>query len=337
MSLLRQHVQTIHEWIDLVEEVVVVDSYSEDGTVEFLKEKFADHRIRFFDHPPGLYQSWNYGIQQLNAPYTYISTIGDGISREGLIHLVQAAETWLSDVVISPPTFINETGEPISPGIWPVHRIISALELKRHRHVDWPILFAFTWIYSPSAILGSSASNLYRTATLKANPFPTEFGTNGDGAWGMVNVMKIRLCVSPRCVSYFREHAKSYSLSEYIVEDMNKKILAAGFQAHKEAKNNFPEIKSESDRLKLDCLIEAAFAFQCSRTELNQHRELLWPWILNPAAWRARHYRIRAERKLTIIMNDIFKSMMDGNQYPKSKNSMDWMNLGKQYIVVNER
>jgi glycosyltransferase involved in cell wall biosynthesis len=337
MALLPKHLETIQVWIDLVEEVVVVDSHSCDGTVEFIKEKLPNRRIRFFSHPPGLYQSWNYGIKQISARYTYISTVGDGISREGLVHLMQVADQFSCDVVISPPDFVNEAGEPIPADTWPVHRIISALNLKNQTHIDALIIFAFAFTFSPTAVLGSSASNLYRTAILQTYPFPTEFGTNGDGAWGLLNALRIRLGVTPRSVSYFREHAKSYPLSEYAIPDMNKIMLDAGLKAYEEAKKVFPKISAQDGRLNLDYFIQTSLNLQRWRTELCRHRKLLWPWILNPAAWRARRGRKDAEQKWQKMMEALFASILDENQSHELSNSLGRADQNKQYATVFER
>ena len=47
MSLLPGHVESLREWIDLAQEVVVVDSDSTDGTVEFVKRELTNPNIRF--------------------------------------------------------------------------------------------------------------------------------------------------------------------------------------------------------------------------------------------------------------------------------------------------
>src|SRR5579862_7515073 len=86
MTLLPRHFETMKPWLDDVEEIVVVDSDSDDGTVEFLHRALRGRNVRFLHHSPGLYQSWNHGIEHVTSPYCYISTIGDSITREGLLH-----------------------------------------------------------------------------------------------------------------------------------------------------------------------------------------------------------------------------------------------------------
>ena len=103
MAHLPRHLESMKKWLPLIEEVVVVDSESSDDTVEFLKEELQPQTARYFEHPPGLYQSWNFGIGQCAGKYIYLSTVGDSITRTGLERLVEAAETFDCDLVISPP------------------------------------------------------------------------------------------------------------------------------------------------------------------------------------------------------------------------------------------
>ncbi|MDB6110758.1 MAG: hypothetical protein JWR69_2508, partial [Pedosphaera sp.] len=117
-SLLPGHVQSLEPWLDLAAEVVVVDSESTDGTVEFLQKHLRHPNVRFLPHPRGLYQSWNFGIRNLHPKYTYISTVGDSITRDGLMHLHQVAEEFQCDVAVSKPDFLDAEGRPQPPTRW---------------------------------------------------------------------------------------------------------------------------------------------------------------------------------------------------------------------------
>src|SRR5277367_523651 len=88
MPYLPAHLEKLREWQDLAQEIVVVDSFSADGTVDFLKSNLAHPKISFLSHPPGLYQSWNHGVGHISARHTYISTTGDTITRAGIEKLV---------------------------------------------------------------------------------------------------------------------------------------------------------------------------------------------------------------------------------------------------------
>ena len=291
MAYLPHHVGTMSRWLDLAEEIVVVDSESRDGTIEFLRKNLPADKTRFFSRPPGLYQAWNFGVHQIDTQFTYVSTIGDEISRAGLEHLAEVAERLACDVVISPPAFVAGDGKPTRANPWPVHEIISFWNLEDEICVEGMLLFAMALSFLPFALLGSSASNLYRTAALQVNPFPTEFGRNGDGAWGFFNALEIRLGITPRQVSSFRKHHKTYRNGEYATEDPDQRMLATGLQRLEEMLELRPELKADAAHLGLDNFIRQKTAVQHWREELRRHRRLPVPWVFNPLAWRARIHR----------------------------------------------
>src|SRR5688500_6781734 len=86
LAHLPKHLEAFHQWGDLVQQVVVVDSYSTDGTFDYLRKNLKHSNVEFIQRPPGLYAAWNAGIGELKSRYTYVSTIGDTISRDGIVH-----------------------------------------------------------------------------------------------------------------------------------------------------------------------------------------------------------------------------------------------------------
>jgi glycosyltransferase involved in cell wall biosynthesis len=226
MAYLPRHLESMKEWLPFVEEVVVVDSESNDGTVEFLKEHLGPQSPRFFAHPPGLYQSWNFGIAQCAAKYIYLSTVGDSITRTGLECLVDTAEAFDCHVVISPPGIVDEQGREVIKR-WPISDLIKALRLAGPVCLNGPATLLFALISLHQAILGSSASNLYRTDCLKRAPFPTDFGRGGDVAWGLRYAAETKLGVVPNVFSTFVLHTKLYQARDYSVENVAEKRVVA--------------------------------------------------------------------------------------------------------------
>ena len=207
-ALIPGHLQSLQEWMELAEEIVVVDSHSHDGTLEMLRAGLSHPRVKFLTHPPGLYQSWNFGIQNVSAKYVYVATVGDPITRRGIQHLYDVAETFQSDVVISKPGFINESGQPLPDDRWPIDVILARLRIRQPQLLATAEQFVFAVTNTWGAILGSSASNLYRTDFLKPRPFPTEYGTAGDGGWGIEHIFEVKIAVTPERFSSFRQHRK---------------------------------------------------------------------------------------------------------------------------------
>src|ERR1700677_5385487 len=150
LPYLPAHLAGLRPWLDLAEEIVVVDSFSTDGTVEFLRENLKHPRTAFFSHPPGLYASWNHGIQQVSAKYVYIATTGDVITREGITRLVEAAGTLNCDVVISKPRFQDLQGQAVEI-TWPIDDIIETLDIRAPRRLDKLEALVFAVAHAPGA------------------------------------------------------------------------------------------------------------------------------------------------------------------------------------------
>jgi glycosyltransferase involved in cell wall biosynthesis len=225
-TLLPAHIESMKTWLDFVSEIVVVDSHSKDGSLELIEKRIKHPNIRIFQRPRGLYQAWNFGISQIKSKYTYISTVGDSINHAGLEHLFAVAESFECDGVISKPRSITNDDEPINDASsWPIHDVITSLNINKPRPVEAIELFFFALLHVPNGILGSSASNLYRTKVLQQFSFPTDFGLIGDGAWALTNLLDCRFAVTPEIFSTFRHHPKAYSAKTYTVEDLSGKLF----------------------------------------------------------------------------------------------------------------
>jgi glycosyltransferase involved in cell wall biosynthesis len=59
LAYLPAHLQGVLAWVEMVEQIVVVDSNSTDGTVEYIRENLTHPNLHIFSCPPGLYASWN--------------------------------------------------------------------------------------------------------------------------------------------------------------------------------------------------------------------------------------------------------------------------------------
>jgi glycosyltransferase involved in cell wall biosynthesis len=301
MPYLPAHLEKMRAWQDLAEEIVVVDSFSADGTVDFLKSNLPHPRISFLSHPPGLYQSWNHGVTHINSRYTYISTTGDTISRAGIEKLVAAAESLAADVVISKPTFRQRDGQPAADISWPVDDIIATLRIAAPRKLAKLEAMVFAAVHATGALLGSSASNHYRTEILKRFPFPADFGTAGDGAWSLMHAAEAAWVVVPEKFSAFLIHPtnasadekKSYRESrrpDEVLRASAERWLAQGSVA-----------ASDLDRIHWNELLDCLTRWLDNKITYDRLRAGRMPWALNPAAWIARSNRNRRWSKLKEI------------------------------------
>jgi glycosyltransferase involved in cell wall biosynthesis len=204
------HIQSMEPWLDLVDEIIAVDSYSEDGTPDIICETIRHPNLRILNHPRGLYQSWNHAISESTGKWIYISTIGDSITRDQLQHLLDSGEALRADVVVSQPEFVFDDKINMTPPVWPISHILQFYQIKEPTIIDPVAAFCHASQHLPNAIIGSSASNLYRGDHLRSRPFPTTFSRVGDTAWALRYAMETRFCYTFRIGSVFRFHSDTY-------------------------------------------------------------------------------------------------------------------------------
>ena len=300
---LPAHLAQMRTWADLVEEIVVVDSQSDDGTGEYLRTQLQHPCTRHFSRPRGLYQAWNYGVGQLQRKYTYISTAGDLITREGLEHLVRTAERFNADVVVSPPRLVLEPGEQMPFKRWPIHEIIAQLGLASPALLPRPAAFFYAAYYAVEqwlfGLLGSSASNLYRTTTLQQHLFPTDCGHAGDVFWAVRNALQVALVVTPRECSTFLIHPKTWN------QGMDAFYTKLVWRALLEARQVLQEesiraaLTPDGDQLlMISAYLDALHCGHQAQVELDGFRTAALPWVLRPLAWQTRRRRTVHRRRV---------------------------------------
>jgi len=281
---LPMHLASMREWADRVEEIVVVDSFSSDGTVEFLREHLNFPNVRFLSHPRGLYESWNFGVSGVRAKYTYFSTVGDSITPAGLEHLVEVAEKFRADVTVSPPRSVGPDGRTLKTIRWPVDDLINWWAITAPAAVSSLHAFLMSAMPMSEGILGSSASNLYRTELLKRCPFPTHCGHAGDTAWSLQYGLQSRFAVTPAVVSQFLIHPKDFSIGDEERVRLFELFFDIGLKACRESDPGgllpfLENLRAETAQLR---------ARQRAYDRLRKHR---FPWVLNPQAWSLRSRR----------------------------------------------
>lgn len=298
MPYLARHVEGLRPWLDLAAEVVVVDSFSTDGTVDFLRANLTHPALRFLTHPPGLYASWNHGIAQIRSKYVFIATTGDTITRAGVCQLVEAAESLACDVVISRPSFCDVSGQPVPDKQWPADDVIATLDVKQPRRLQPFEAAVFAAANATDALTGSSASDLFRTEVMQRHPFPTNFGYSGDSAWSWMHAAEVAWGIVPERFSTFVLHPTTASAAE-------RQSLLAGLRADavlRVAMDSWRRTGVITEQMLPRALWESLLAGLTSyfdaKAAFDQNRHQSVPWVLNPQAWRNRMQRERAAKEL---------------------------------------
>ncbi len=162
----------------------------------------------------------------------------------------------------------------------------------------WEFL-AFAAAHAGDGLLGSSASNLSRTAALAAHPFPVEFGRAGDGIWALQTCCRLNWGVTPRVCSTFLLHPKAPSLPE---EDCPASALDADLVLQETIKSELQcgQLDDATLRdLNIIALWEEMSGWLDCKQQFDRARKRRFPWIMSPRAWQTRMKRNYHARNLT--------------------------------------
>lgn len=188
---------------------VWVCTWSEDGSHQLAKEESERIGGRYFLTPRGLYESWNKGIKESLAPFTYISTVGESILPEGLAHLWDLIRKVEADIVFSPPLLSSNERDRRQIIRWPVFKNTHKLKVFDQKVIPTSLIGSIQSSSGFSCLLGSFSSCLCRTSFMKEHAFPTRFHHYGDTAWFSMNLSLCRVAYSHRAVADFQIHEGS--------------------------------------------------------------------------------------------------------------------------------
>ena len=307
---LERHVEGILPWIDLVQEIVVVDSESTDGSSEFLRDRLPHPNLRVLSHPPGLYASWNHGIAQLQSDFFIMCTTGDTISREGVLKLLQCADEGQCDIVLSKPVF-RDLQDRVHDIRWPIDDIIAGLAPGDRRFLRGLEALVYAIGRPDSALLGSSASNLYRTELFVQRPFPLGWGMGGDGGWVWEHAAEARWGVLAGNYSTFLLHPPQS-------EEKDRRPTPA-HRADQTLRESVPRWLAEGSLstqdlavIGWDKLLRSLARYLNLKAHLDAARGRRAPWFLRSSAWRQRRSRQTAsaalrracDRALVVLQED---------------------------------
>ena len=199
-SIMRQ---TLQDW-----ELIVIDSYSTDGSWEFFQDVAAqDERVKISQAPKGLYQSWNRGLEQVSGQFVYIATSDDSMHETALEKMVAALndhpECGICDSQLE---MVDEAGQPIG-GIEDrlfFYRYLGKLLQQKHirrRPHDGIVYLTSNSVYT------SMTQILFRKALLdQVGLFKTDWGSKCDYEWGIRAALSTDTVYLPEKLSSWCRH-----------------------------------------------------------------------------------------------------------------------------------
>ncbi|MGB5717090.1 MAG: glycosyltransferase family A protein [Gammaproteobacteria bacterium] len=311
MQWLERHLEALIPWLHRVQEVVIVDSHSSDGTVEYLHQHLTGKNIKHFSHPPGLYESWNFGLCQIRSEWAYIATVGDSMPEATIEELVAVGLANNSDLVISPPALLSESGKLLDKQ-WPIHKYIKWKGVDQAGLMSDFEVFLWNTLSVPGSLIGSSASNIYRTEYIQAHPFPEGFRHACDTAWAVRNSFDARWALAPGLHSSFLVHPSTNRSPEPVRRQSHERLheLAQDIFGSVSIRS-YPE-KSLYTSLLNDYWDAALCALKANRNYL-EIRNCRYPWFLRSAAWRERSRRIGQARHADRIRAHILEILAETN------------------------
>jgi hypothetical protein len=184
---------------------------------------------------------------------------------------------------------------------WPVDEIIQTLEITKARRLSRIEALVFALTSVASALTGSCASDLFRTAALQRFPFPTDYGRAGDGAWGIQNALNMVWAVVPGHFSKFIQHPNSATSAErfrYVnaprLDLVARQTVSSGLQSGLIS-------ATEIERFGIEDLLKSLSEFLEAKEFFDRKRRNSFPWVLWPTAWQARRHRNHSHTRMCAL------------------------------------
>ncbi len=256
-SLLQQ---TLTDW-----EMIIVDSYSDDGAWEFLSNVArSDRRIQAFQAPRGLYQSWNKALAMVAGEYVYIATNDDSMMPNAL-ELMASLLDEHNDCKLCDSNLIvtDEDGQEIDRGdiISPMQMVLGdmreVLHIRRHPHD------ALVYTLGVAAYKSITQILFRKTLLDQIGLFETRWGAGCDFEWGFRAALSGDVVYTPEKLCTWRRYdsqatskvgigsyRRSFEMLEHGFQFMHNKLPNSDLQSRKEDLIDFMKRRSFRDRVR---------------------------------------------------------------------------------------
>jgi glycosyltransferase involved in cell wall biosynthesis len=195
--------QTVSDW-----ELIVCDSYSADGSWEFLQKFKNDPRVRLFQVPrEGLYAGWNECLRRATGEFVYFATADDTAGSVCLERLSGALGSYSNvDLAICRYEVIDETGMPFVPQLRNVGSFYK--EWLNVPHLRRGLLEFFVHVGLDTPSWGSMTAVMFRRRLLeKTGLFRTDCGAWADWYWAIRTSLFTDTLFVPEVLATWRRHS----------------------------------------------------------------------------------------------------------------------------------
>jgi glycosyltransferase involved in cell wall biosynthesis len=201
--------QTHQDW-----ELIVCDSYSDDGTWEFLQSFAGDTRVRLFQVPKeGLYAGWNECLRRVRGDYIHIATADDTCSPD-FLETVMGLLSKRPDTILGFCDYlhINEFGHELEIPMPAGRRFFSKWA---GLNVYLPSPYAFTACSHINPLWNTMSAVVFHKSVLTRNGFfPVDFGTCGDVFWGARAALGGGFVYTGRQLATWRRHSAQATFNQ---------------------------------------------------------------------------------------------------------------------------
>jgi len=208
-DFLRARLKSILEQTHRNLELIVCDSYSDDGSWEFFQQHRQDSRVRLAQVPrEGLFAGWNECLKRVTGRYVYIATSDDTAYPHLLERLVGLlARCPEAGVAVGQFDFIDQEDRVIPPTQGIPGAFFGEWQTRSHVRSGWADFLVHTQIGTSWT---SITSALFRTDVVtKAGFFRTDVGKGeafADRFWAMKVASLADTVYTPEKVATWRVH-----------------------------------------------------------------------------------------------------------------------------------
>jgi glycosyltransferase involved in cell wall biosynthesis len=205
---LHERLQSISQQSLYDREVIACDSFSDDGTWEYIQKHAVSPRFRMFQVPRhGLYAGWNETLTRARGKYIHIATADDTIEPTFLEKAVAALEKCPSaHVAACRYRTIDEDGREVTTPPSDVEVLLAPwLPCPHVRHG----LTEFIIQLGVGCNWGTFSAVVFRRELLdRVGLFRTDIGVEADTVWRLEAMLRTDLVQLPEYLATWRVHAR---------------------------------------------------------------------------------------------------------------------------------